>query len=464
MVMSSVHARRAAATAAVLALSASLVPVPAFARAEAATPERKVKNVIVMISDGMGYNQLEAANLYGYGRRVAQSYERFPVRVGMSTYAHPSVGGGYDPAAAWASFDYVKNDPTDSAAAATAMSTGVKTYNAAIGVDIDGMSVEHVLERAEKLGKATGVVSSVPISHATPGGFVAHNASRNNYEQIANEMLHQSAADVIMGAGHPFWTDGDTTRTPSSSDYKYVGGKATWDALVAGTVGADADGDGDADPFVLVQSPAEFAALATGPTPRRVAGVAQCSSTLQQGRGGDTKADPYAVPLNQNVPTLETMTKAALNVLDGDPDGMLLMVEGGAVDWAGHANQGGRLIEEQIDFNNSVDAVIAWVEEKSDWGETLLIVTGDHETGYLTGPGSGQTIAGPVWNPLVSFGIGMTPGMQFNSGDHTNALIPLFAKGSAARHLRSAATGVDPVRGVYLDNTDIARTIFATMR
>ncbi|MDZ4170125.1 MAG: alkaline phosphatase [Coriobacteriia bacterium] len=467
--------KRALATITSLALCASLVPSTAFARPDAAKPkaavrhqhaqpDRKVKNVIVLISDGMGYAQLEAANLYGYGRRVAQSYERFPVRVGMSTFAHPSVGGAYDPSAAWASFDYVKNNPTDSAAAASAMSTGIKTYNAGLGVDIDGLRAAHALEAAEELGKATGVVSSVQISHATPAGFVAHNASRNNYEQIANEMLHTSAVDVIMGAGNPFWTDSDTTRTPSASSYRFVGGQATWDGLVAGTVGGDADGDGDSDAFKLVQTPAEFAALTTGATPARVVGIAQCASTLQQSRGGDTNADPFVAQFNRNVPTLETMTKAALNVLDENPNGLFLMIEGGAVDWAGHANQKGRIIEEQVDFNNSVDAVIEWVDENSNWGETLVIVTGDHETGYLTGPGSGSTIAGPVWNPLANFGIGVAPGMQFNSGDHTNSLIPLFAKGSAARHLRAAATGVDPVRGEYLDNTDIAKTVFATMK
>ncbi len=118
---------------------------------------------------------------------------------------------------------------------------------------------------------------------------------------------------------------------------------------------------------------------------------------MQSNRSGDGYADPFVVPLIDTVPTLEEMTKAALNILDDDPDGLFLMIEGGAVDWASHANQSGRMIEEHIDFDNSVQAVVDWVQKNSNWGETLLIVTSDHETGYLTGPGSD-----PSWMPLIN--------------------------------------------------------------
>ncbi len=84
------------------------------------------------------------------------------------------------------------------------------------------------------------------------------------------------------------------------------------------------------------------------------------------------------------------MTKAALNVLDDDPNGFFIMIEGGAVDWAAHANQSGRLIEEMNDFNKSIEAVIRWIDTNSNWNETLVIITADHETGHLTGPGSGS--------------------------------------------------------------------------
>jgi alkaline phosphatase len=149
------------------------------------------------------------------------------------------------------------------------------------------------------------------------------------------------------------------------------------------------------------------------------------------------------------------MTKAALNILDNDEDGFFLLVEGGAVDWAGHGNQSGRVIEEQIDFNRSVEAVVKWVRKNSNWRETLVIVTGDHETGYLSGPDSN-----PDWNPLVNNGTDVLPGMEWYSGSHTNQLIPFFAKGRGARRFMKKADEFDPQRGPYIDNIEIAEVLF----
>jgi len=162
--------------------------------------------------------------------------------------------------------------------------------------------------------------------------------------------------------------------------------------------------------------------------------------------------------LLDNVPTLEEMTRAALNILDDDPDGLFLMIEGGAIDWASHANESGRMIEEELDFAASVAAVMAWVEANSNWGETLLVVTADHETGYLTGPDSD-----PAWTPIVNMGAGTLPGMEWHSGDHTNNLVPFFAKGDAARMFKKLADEQDPVHGRYLDNTEMAQALFRTM-
>lgn len=455
--MKTLHtARRVLHVLCLSALVTSLAVGPAAAAPIAARTQQRapqVKNIIVMISDGMGYNQMAAGDYYLYGRAGA-SFAAMPFKSAMSTY---SYYGTYDPAAAWASFDYVKSMATDSAAAATAMSTGLKTYDAAIGVDVNGQPVEHVMQAAERQGLATGVISTVEFSHATPAGFVAHNASRNNYTQIAEEMIMSSATDVVMGAGNPWFNDDGTART--SASYRYIGA-GTWDALVNGTPTSDADGDGADDAWTLIQTRDEFVSLAEGETPERVCGVPQVATTLQQARPGDAYADAFEVPLTQNVPTLEEMTEGALNVLDNDEDGFVLMIEGGAVDWAGHANQTGRTIEEQVDFVNSYQAVNAWVAENSDWGETLLIVTGDHETGYLTGPGSGQLADGPVWNPIARTRPGVMPLVQWNSGSHTNSLIPFYAKGSAARFFKPMADETDLVRGRYIDNTEIADVCF----
>ena len=108
-------------------------------------------------------------------------------------------------------------------------------------------------------------------------------------------------------------------------------------------------------------------------------------------------AEPFAAPLNRNVPTLATMSKAAINCLDNNPKGFYLMIEGGAVDWANHANQPDRMIEEQIDFVEAVEAVVAWIESHGGWDETLLILTADHECGLLWGPNSANGRLSTRW-------------------------------------------------------------------
>jgi len=423
------------------------------------------KNIILCISDGCGYNCFDAASLYQYGKTGEQVYENFPVKYAVSTYS--ADGNKYDPDEAWRSFDFVKKAPTDSAASATAMATGVKTYNGAINVDVNKTRLETVLERAEKLGKASGVVTTVMFAHATPACFVAHNEERSNFIEITREMIFESPVDVIMGCGHPYYDKkGHPVEKPV---FKYVGGEDTWNALLNGNAGGDADGDGISDPWVLIQSRAEFQSLVSGPTPKRVIGIPYVYHTLQEERGGDMNAAPYAVPLIESMPTLEEMTAAALNILDEDKDGFFLMIEGGAVDWAGHDMEAGRIIEEQIDFNKTVEVVVNWVEKHSTWEETLVIVTTDHETGYIYGPGSGvfepgeEIKTGDVWKLLVNNGKGNLPGMEWHCSGHTNSLVPLYARGVCSGKFDLYADEYDPVRGKYLDNTEIAKLIFSIL-
>ena len=144
------------------------------------------------------------------------------------------------------------------------------------------------------------------------------------------------------------------------------------------------------------------------------------------------------------------------------------MVEGGAVDWAAHDHQSGRMIEEQIDFNLSIEAVIAWVEEHSSWNETLVIVTADHETGYLAGPGSGAAEPDnggvPHWEPLGALMARESSRKWSGTPEvtpiHSSRFLP---KGQEAGPSR-AANEVDPVRGRYLDNSEIALVIFSFLQ
>lgn len=412
-------------------------------------------NIILMISDGCGYNCFELANLYQYGQTESQVYDSFPVHFAVSTYSASSMP--YDPQKAWRFFKFVLSDPTDSAAAATALAAGVKTNDGMVGLDPEGSRLTSIIEAAEALGKKTGTVTSVPFCHATPAAFLAHVDQRYKYGEIVHQIILESPADVVMGCGHPYYDRfGKIAEEPN---FRFVKDQAMWEALVQGKAGADADGDGQPDPWTLIDSLGDFRSLIEGPTPKRAFGIAPISRTLQQDREGKVSAGPFDVPFIDSVPTLTEMALGALNVLDDDPDGFFLMIEGGAVDWACEDNQTVRLIEEQVSFNKTAEAVIDWIETHSSWEDTLLIVTSDHETGYITGPGSG--IESPdddiskTWKPLVNKGKGVIPEMEWHSNYHTNSLVPLFTKGFGSERFSVLADETDPVYGLYLDNTEI---------
>jgi len=427
------------------------------------------RNIILFVGDGFGFHHADAASHYQYGATGTQAYEQFPLQLAMTTYA--GDGNGYQPHRAAEDFWYVYGLAVNSASAATAMSTGYKSYGDAIGVDMDGNPVEHIVERLKTHGKATGTVTSVQFGHATPAGFSAHNEFRYNYSQIGEEMLTDTQLDVIMGCGHPFFDNsGDSLATPL---YWYVRGESVWNDVTSGQIEIDLDGDGTPDdliedcdgdgipdPWLFTDDRAEFQALAEGPTPKRVLGIARVNQTLQYKREYFLGDIPYSVPLNEDVPTLEEMTRAALNILDNDPDGFFVLIEGGAIDWASHANEIGGVIEETIDFNHSIEAAIEWVETHSSWDETLMIITADHECGYLLGPGSGPGDP-PVINPLVGNGVGNVPGVDWFSESHTNLLVPFYVKGCAEEEVLALADELDPVRGRYVQNVDIAGLIFS---
>lgn len=445
------------------------------------------KNVIIMVSDGAGFNVWAASDMYE-GKLGKQVYDQPGwVRLGCTTFPlnHTGKPTGdekqdarlvYDPAKAWdatpigdkpgdfAGYKYLKSTATDSAASATALATGRKTYNGAINWADDDLPMlgQTIVEIAKTEGKKVGVVTSVMWSHATPAGLGgAHNRSRGNYDEIAREMLDANLLDVIMGAGHPDY-DNDGRPLPEFAKYNYkpVGGQQTWQDLVAGEL-----------PWKLIESKEDFEALATGRTPAKVVGTARVCSTLQQKRGfGQTNIDytkakgakPADAPMIKTVPSLVTMTKAALNCLDDDPDGFYLMIEGGAVDWANHANQPRRMIEEQADFVRSVEAVVAWIETHGGWDETLLILTADHDCGLIWGPKSDKT----AFDPLVDRGPGKLPGLLYLSGGHSNSLVPLLTRGPGSESFTTLIRGRDPraakewrFSGNYVDNTDIFKVM-----
>ena len=202
-------------------------------------------------------------------------------------------------------------------------------------------------------------------------------------------------------------------------------------------------------------------ALASWPAPLPLLMVPRVARTLQQERASSRDAKsalPDTDPLLPGVPTLESMTLAALNALDDAPEGFVLFIEGGAVDWAMHDNQLGRTIEEMRDFLASVDAVVAWVERESNWDQTLVIVTADHDH-MLWGPDADRV----PFDPLRDEGTGRLPGHRWLSDSHSAALVPLAARGAGAGTLRTLAERTDPVRGPYVDQTDIFRVVAAAL-
>ncbi len=451
------------------------------------------KNVILMVSDGIGFNGWLATDYY-QGLAGQQSYQvtrpdgTQPVLFGLAhsslnlldengnvlpsasdpSEAASAVAQGYDPSTRWDRFENTfVNDfgplelsyttYTDSAAAGTALMSGQKTANGRINMDWTGQAqFETIAQVAMQQGRSAGSVASVMVSHATPAATIAHNVSRNNYTEIFNEMV-ASDLDVIMGAGHPMFDNSGNPLTPEEdSAYQFVGGADTLSSLTS---------DAGLNGFTFIDDKAQFEALASGnDLPERVVGIARAGATLQALReelSDDETASGMAY--NQAVPDLATMTVGALNVLNQNESGFFLMSEGGAVDWMGHANNMPRFIEEHEDFNEAVSAAIDWVETNSSWDETLLIITSDHECGGIWGEGtwtngeggpvaadrSGEAISSARFNPdedvfneflaVQDRGAGNIPGFQFASGNHTNELVPLWAIGAGAERFAQTA-------------------------
>ncbi|MFP7364208.1 alkaline phosphatase [Corynebacterium callunae] len=415
-----------------------------------AAPEAP-KNIIYMIGDGMGFNHVSATNLYETGQtryqvagepgavealpggEAVQVYEQSEwTQIAASSYQD---GNSYDPARAWSDHNYVNENATDSAAAGTAMATGVKTTNGIIGMDPALQPVQNTSEYAIAQGKAAGVVSSVPFNHATPSAWAAHNSNRNDLHAIGEEMIN-SDLNVIMGAGHPFYDQDAKPVATADEDYMLT---SQYERLANGET-----------EFTFVEDEADFQALADGNVSSdKYFGLTQVADTLQHDRSGES-VTPYDTPQN-DVVDLATMSEAALNILNQDEDGFQVMIEGGAIDWAGHANDEARDIEEVQAFNAAVETVVEWVEENSSWEETLVIVTADHETGYLAGPTDD-----PAWSAMTG-AAGVVPNHNWFSGNHTNQLVPMFVRGTGSEDIVAAADEIDPVRGKYIDNVEVAQ-------
>ena len=281
----------------------------------------KPKSVILFIGDGLGVSQLTAAIM----NNVGSNFMRFTNGGLVLTSASNS----------WI---------TDSASSATAISTGVKTYNGAIGVDDDQNDLKVLVEYASELGLSTGLIATSSITHATPASFAAHNASRHKEFEIALQ-LSESDLDVIIGGGLKFFLpeDGEGKRKDNRNLLNEMKNRN----------------------FAVVYNMEDLLSLDKEKTDKVIA--------LLSYEAIDKKKNPSL--------KLADMTAVAIQILGENEKGFFLMVEGSQIDWEAHDNEYEKMLFQLEDFNEAVGVGLDYAATRN---EVLILVTADHETGGLT--------------------------------------------------------------------------------
>jgi alkaline phosphatase len=320
----------------------------------------KPVNLIIFIGDGMGVDQVYAG-MTASGFKM--TFPAFPVTGFSITYSANS---------------YI----TDSAAGATAISTGEKTDNGMIAVRPDSTDIETIFEIARTNGMSTGVVCTSPVTHATPASFIAHDISRSNYEAIAEDFL-KGTADVFIGGGKNHFSvrkdSIDLTANLKAMGYEVV---YTLDDL-------------------RKASSLRLAGLLAGVDMPSIAG------------GRDTEY-------------LAVATSKAIETLAKNPKGFVLMVEGSQIDYAGHDNNIDNNINEVIDMDRAVAVAYDYAVRSKN---TLIVVTADHETGGLTLTG------GNIQSRVVKG--------SYSSKGHTAVMVPVFAFGPGSEAFAGVQQNTD---------------------
>ncbi len=304
-----------------------------FAFSVAATENTpKIKNIIYMIADGGGYSLYDLANEVKVAGGL--DYE------GVSPHKTPTDTSPLALKPYLAGSMVTLINPyliTDSAAAATAMSTGFKTGGGRLGVDVNSKPKANLIEAAESVGKATGLISTYEWQHATPAGFAVHVMSRNDYYNIYQQVENRGL-EVVMGSGYGMVSEYATIKNAEDRGY-----------LIAET---------EADlSFVL-------------------------PGDKIWGNFVDTNF-PYDINIKKDQPTLAEMTEAAITALSGDEDGFFLMVEGGKVDNAAHLNNALGTTSEYLAFDAAFKVALDFAKGRTD---TVIVCAPDHDTGAMVPP------------------------------------------------------------------------------
>lgn len=288
--------------------------------------ETKPKYIFLFIGDGMSSAQVELTEIYQNvidNKKVNEqdllSFSNFPT-VGLRK-------------------NYSQNDYTpDSSASATALATGILTYNGAVNVDINGKNITPLTYDLKKDGKKIGIITTVPLNHATPAGFYAHNSSRNNYKEIAND-LFESDFEYFAGGGILEMNINEITTKAKEHGYTVSNNIEQLNSI-------------DKNKKNIVISP-----------------NANSSSYL-----------PIALD-NKTDFNLANYVKKGIEVLDNE-NGFFIMAESGMIDSAGHNSDARSVISEVQELDYAVKIALDFASKHPK--ETLIIVTGDHETGGLT--------------------------------------------------------------------------------
>lgn len=394
------------------------------------------KNIIVIIFDGMDWQTTQAAAVYQQGKIAYQrgrgtglaflDYERKSSDFGyfvssphntdsktdvnaQAVTVQGTRGGGYSAAFGgarpWsrpADPNYLRGQRkslphgyTDSASSATSMFAGIKTYNSAINFDPTGEQVEPIARRLQQDGFGIGVVSSVPISHATPASTYANNVVRNDYQDLSRDLLGLKSithpdeplpgVDVLIGCGQT--QDKQDDRTKQGKNYvpgnKYLAKEdlEKIDIRNGGRYRVAQRTEGKVGRRTLLEAAQTAAANnerlfgfygQEGHLPFRTA------DGKYDPTRGISKAERYSSADLLENPTLADMAEAALTVLEKKEKGFWLMIEAGEVDWASHNNNIDNGIGAVVSGDRAFQKVVHWVEENSNWSETALIVTADH--------------------------------------------------------------------------------------
>jgi len=404
--------------------------------------EQGKKNIILFVCDGMDWQTTRAASIYknrkvtyskGQGRglmfldykapnstfgyMVTSPYAK-SAKFDVNSQIVSSVGersggysrslGGKTPWSRPADPGYLLGKSasnghayTDSAASATSMTTGKKTYNGSINFGVEGEKLETIAHQLQKEGFAIGVVSSVPICHATPGCAYAHNVNRNDYQDISRDMVGLRSAshrkeplagvDVLIGGG---WGEVRKEDAEKQGNNFAAGNKYIADADVK-----EIDVDHGGKYFVVQRHPGENgaqlladAALLAATDGDRLFGLFGAGGGHLPFRTADGNYDPtvgisrgdrYKKSDVDENPTLADMSLAALEVLESRKQretnkGFWLMIESGDIDWANHNNNIDDAIGAVLSADEAFNKVVSWVEKNSSWKETALILTADH--------------------------------------------------------------------------------------